>query len=230
MLRPQHIEEDIKSMTKNMIGYGKGLQNELKMLARQCPQEDVDRYVVIYKEFRDEFNPYKTSNTNNSILLHTQSILPIDCTVDTSEFTYPVACGHKHVDNMVHEKTYIETLNVISSPTNNIKFYSKLHEKFINIVMYNGGIMMDQPGKRDYYNHAGGNSDYGAKFGWSCNFKDIYYKLPSCHDCEDKLSIGIVDRCNNCYNWNFMNTEYSNECILNNGGIVKHSFKLTMKI
>ena len=39
---------------------------------------------------------------------------------------------------------------------------------------------MDQLGKRSCTNFAGGNSDYGSKFGYSCNFKDMHEIIPSC--------------------------------------------------
>ena len=91
--------------------------------------------------------------------------------------------------------------------------------------------MMDQPGKRNYFNFAGENSDYGAKFGHSCHFKDIANKLPSCEDCMQKLSMSIdVESCSKYLNWNVMNAECSKECIENNGGMAKRPCKLSLNI
>ena len=181
------------------------------------------------KEFRDEFNTYSTNNTNDSILLHTMSIVPVDSTVDTPEHTYPVACGHKDKNNMIHEKHYIETLNELMKPNNKKKFYSTKLRKYISVVLFDVGIMMDQPGKRDYFNFAGGKGDYGAKFGYSCNFKDICNKLPSCEDCMSKLSASIdVDSCSKCLNWNFLNAEYSEDCLSKNAGMAKRPYKLSI--
>ena len=165
MLRPGNIREDIKECMLNVIGHGSETQKEIIDLARRCPQEDNDRYIICIKEFRDEFNPYSTNNTNNSILLHTMSIVPVDSTIDTPEYTYPVGCGHKDKNNMIHEKFYVETLNELMKPNNKKKFYSVKLRKYISVVIFHVGIMMDQPGKRDYFSFAGGNGEYGAKFG-----------------------------------------------------------------
>ena len=70
MLRPTHIEDDIQNMKNNMIGNGKGPQEELVKLASMFPINERDIYMVYYKEFREEFNPHATNNTNNSVLLY----------------------------------------------------------------------------------------------------------------------------------------------------------------
>ena len=69
------------------------------------------------------------------------------------------------------------------------------------MVLLDVGIMMDQLSKRDYFNFAGGNGKHGAKFGYSCNFKDTCNKLPSCEDCMSKLSASVdADSCSKCLN------------------------------
>ena len=71
MLRPTHIEEEIQNMKNNMIGHDKGTQEELVKLASMCSNNE--RYILITcsKEFCEEFNPYATNKTNNSVLLYT---------------------------------------------------------------------------------------------------------------------------------------------------------------
>jgi hypothetical protein len=97
--------------------------------------------------------------------------------------------------------------------------------------MLNGGYMIDQPSKRNYYNYAGRNSDYSVKFEYSCNFKDIHNILLSCDCCKIHLSNGIdVDSYQDYYNWEFMNATYSLECVTNNGGSATRLCKLTMKL
>ena len=79
-------------------------------------------------------------------------------------------------------------MNELSNPKNNKLFYCANLKKFINVVLYNVGFIMDQLGKRNYINYVGGNSDYSTKFSWSCNFKDIKDQLPLCESYTKNLS------------------------------------------
>ena len=70
--------------------------------------------------------------------------------------------------------------------------------------------MADHPVKSQHANHAGGNSEYGAVWGISCNVGDIMNNLPSCRECKGFLTKGLnSSECSNCLNWNFMNDAYS---------------------
>ena len=147
-----------------MIGHRKGIQEELIKLASEYPKDNTNRCIIYCNKFCDEFNLYATNNTNNSVLLYTFSITPLDSTIDSSEFTYLVAIRYEHKDNTIKKTLYIKSLNELSDPKNNKLFYYANLKKFINVVSYNIGFMIDQLGKRNYINHAGGNSDYGAKY------------------------------------------------------------------
>ena len=94
-------------------------------------------------EFCDEFNSYNSNNINNSILLHTLTIIPINSTIHSSKFTYLIAISHKHKDNMINETIYIESLNRLSDPNNNELFYSKSKRKFIKVVIFQAGFFGD---------------------------------------------------------------------------------------
>ena len=235
LLDPEHIEHDVSRMSKNIIGHGKGVKKGLIKLAAEIrshtPKDcSIKRRIVCITEFRDDFNPYHGNNINNSITLHTQSIIPLDSTIDSKEHTYPVAIGHKHKDNMIIETYYIETLNEIMNPRNNKLFYSSSEKEFLNIIVFPCGFMGDQPGKRFYLNHAGGNSEYGGRFGVSCNVKDIYYQLLSCEECERLLAIGVDStNCSKCLNWELLNGTYSEECVEDNLNTATCPFKLTME-
>ena len=47
-------------------------------------------------------------------------------------------------------------------------------------MLHDVGIVIDQLGKRSHTDLAGINSEYGAKFGHSCSFKEMNENLPSC--------------------------------------------------
>ena len=67
---------------------------------------------------------------------------------------------------------------------------------------------MDQPGKISQTNFAGRNSDYGAKFDYRCNFKEMYEIMPFCEEYKVKLTKrNDNDSCSDCLNWNFLNGE-----------------------
>jgi len=87
-------------------------------------------------------------------------------------------------------------LNEISNLKNNKKYYYKNLRKYINITIHNVGMIMDQPGKRNYLNYARGNSDYRPKLSFSYNFKDISINLPSYKKYKNKLSKRIDE--NSC--------------------------------
>ena len=216
-------------MVKNMIMHGKMLQNQLRKLSSDIVkskknQSDynnstIDKFVVCFTEFRDDFNPYNSNNANNSVTLHQLSIVPVDSTYDSNEFTHPIAIGHKHKENLLNENFFIKGLNKMMDHENEILFYSRLLGKFINVVLQPSGFMADQPGKRGCANHAGGNSDYGAFWGCSCNIKDLHSNMSSCHECAHHFSIGKdVGSCLHCLNWNLMNGRHSEECVKENLG------------
>jgi len=236
MLDPENIEQDISKMSKNMIGHGKGLRKKLIKLASEIRSNNatnspVKKRIVCCNDFHDEFNPYNGNNVNNSITLHNLSIVPIDSTVDSNEYTYPVTIGHKHKDNMFIETHYNKTLNEIMDPNNNKLFYSSELKEFINVVLQPCGFMADQPGKRSYTNHAGGNSEYGGMWGYSCNVKDMYNDLLSCDECRKLMELGEdSEQCSKCLNWNFLNGRYSNECVKDNLKSATRPFKLTMEL
>ena len=159
MLRPTRIEEDIQSMKNNMIGNGKGLQEELVKLASMHLINDRDVYIIYCKEFCDEFNPHATNKTNNSVILHTFSTLPCDSTIDSSEFTCPIAVVDKYKNNIINETSYVDSINDLTNPSNKKLFYCKRLRKFIHVVRHSVGCMVDQPGKSNYTNNPGGNSE-----------------------------------------------------------------------
>ena len=68
------------------------------------------------------------------------------------------------------------------------KHHTKDLREFIHMIMYDVGIMMYQPGKISHTHFSCGNSDYGAKCGHSCNFKDMHENIPSCEECKVKLT------------------------------------------
>ena len=78
--------------------------------------------MICFKEFRDKFNLHTMNTTNNSILLHTQSILTLDSIIDISEYMHLVTCRYKNKDNITIETFHINTLNEISNSKKNKKY------------------------------------------------------------------------------------------------------------
>ena len=97
-----------------MIWYGKGLQKELRKLALNIMKfttkdSSIEKLIASFTEFYDDFNP--RNNFNNSIILHNLSIIPIDRSVDSNEFTYSVAIGYKYKENMTIKTFCIKSFN-----------------------------------------------------------------------------------------------------------------------
>ena len=105
------VVEEINSMNNNVIGQGKGTQDEVKKLATQCVGVDEDVHMPSYKEFWDGFYPYTTMNSNEVTLLHTLSLQQNDSRIDSSLSTCPIALGHKRKLSIIEEITLINSLN-----------------------------------------------------------------------------------------------------------------------
>ena len=70
LIRPNYIEEYIKTINYNIIRKGKSIQDEIRQLARLCKETGNDIYILLYKEFRDRFYSCTTKNLNEGILLY----------------------------------------------------------------------------------------------------------------------------------------------------------------
>ena len=130
-------------------------------------------------EFRDDFNPCNSNNTNKIVTLHALSIAPIDSSLDSNEFAHAIAIGHEHKDRLIRVTTYIESLNKLMDPTNKILFHSSAKKEFIHVVILLAGFIGDQLGKRNCTSHAAGNGDCGGTHGLSCNWKEMFHEVPS---------------------------------------------------
>ena len=86
---------------------------------------------------------HATNSINNSMLLHTLSILPLDSTIDSSKYVYLVVISHKYKDDIICKTSYINSLNKISDPNNTKLFYCKNRRKFIQVTMHDIGFMID---------------------------------------------------------------------------------------
>ena len=135
-------------------------------------------------------------NYNEGILLHTLSLQQNDSRIDSSLCTYPAGLGHKIKLSIIEEITHINSLNDAECHSKEKKHYSKNKGKHIKVVFMCSNVSLDQIEKRSYTLNAGGNSVYGARHGYSSNYKDIANKLCSCESCKEKLSQGIdFDHC-----------------------------------
>ena len=73
---------------------------------------------------------------SNSINLHSSSFVAIESTADSNEFTYPVATGHEHNDNIIIETYCVNALNKMMPPNNNKLFCSANSKEFITINLH----------------------------------------------------------------------------------------------
>ena len=120
---------------------------------------------------------------------------------------------------------------MICSVLSKKKIYSKKKVKYIKVVFMYSHVSMDQIEKRSYTLQAGGNSFYGARCGYSCNYKEIANNLCSCESCKEKLSQGIdFDQCEICLNWNIMRGKYSEDCMNSNRRHSDRPFKLSIEM
>ena len=129
------------------------------------------------------------------------SFVTVDITIDSYEFAYLDAIGHKHEDNMIIETHCNNVLNEMIDPNDNKIFRSTELKEFVGIVLHPCSFIANQPGKRSYINHTGSNSECGVTFECSCNAKELCLKLASCEKCSNLLIlVEDLDQCDDCLN------------------------------
>ena len=94
-LQPHHIDQEISKMSENMIGHGRGLQNEFIKLANGFPKDGEEIQISCIKGFREERNPHTSNATKNSFNLCMQSIFPVRTAADSSHHTHASGRGKK---------------------------------------------------------------------------------------------------------------------------------------
>ena len=87
MIRSRHVDEDLSSTKKIFIGSAKGVQIEIKELMARCSSVNKDADTLVVKKFKDGLNSNHGSNSNDSVILHTLTLQPIDSTIDNSTHT-----------------------------------------------------------------------------------------------------------------------------------------------
>ena len=103
---------------------------------------------------------------------------------------------------MLLETSHIERTNDTENLFQAMKFYSKTNVKFEKAVLECVFTSIDKIEKRSCTMNEGGNSDFGPRFWYSCNYKDINHKLTSWRSCAINLAKGIdCDKCQKCLNW-----------------------------
>ena len=103
MIRSSRADEELLSMTKNVIGSAKGVQKETKELAARCSSINKDVCILVGKQFKDGFNPNDGLNGNDRIIRYILTFQPIDSTIDDSVCTCPVSVGHKSNESRILE-------------------------------------------------------------------------------------------------------------------------------
>ena len=231
LIRATHCVEDMDKCINNSVSDGKKMREEIVKLAEKCNKTDKEVTIVPCSQFRDGFLPCKSVASNEGLLLHTVTIQSRDSACDSSTCTCPVALGTKSKDSMITESTFLEDWNIREDPTKPFKACSKQHKSFINIVCYDQCMSMDQIEKRAHTLFSGGNSKFGAYFGYSCCYDDISSRLVPCKTCNNKSLKGVNnDKCNKCWNFDITKAKYSKQLVTSTGGFVKKPFKLTMSM
>ena len=231
LIRAHHCVEDMDKCVNNAVVHGKNMRKEIMKLAEKCNKTGIEIVIIPCSQFRDGFLPCKSVATNAGLLLHTLTFQSIDSTYDSSICTYPIALGTKSKNSMITETKYIKDWNQREDPNKPFKVYSKAHKCFLNVVLYNQYMSMDQIEKRSFALFSGGNSKYGAYFGHSCCFYDIANRFIPCKGCNNKSLKGQDnDKCHKCWNLNINRARYSKELVASLGGLYKKPFKLTMEM
>ena len=109
--------------------------------------------------------------------------------------------NHDHI-----EECFISELNELKSGSNN-SFFSKKLNKFVKIHLELIASLGDQPERRNMNYMLNGNSNYCARYGYSCNMYEIKENLPLCEDCYHLLkecNTHENTKCGKCLRWDIL--------------------------
>ena len=103
-------------------------------------------------------------------------------------------------------KKIVEELNELKSNKGNM-FYAKALDKNVYVYFKLIACLGDQPERRgiNYMLGDGGGGNFGAKFGYSANIKQIQERFPSCTNCLkimmcDPFYLLKINECDVCVN------------------------------
>ncbi len=162
---------------------------------------------VLCMEWSDDFEPsYLVKGNRGSVWIKTITFIHPEenCTFG---HTYPVCVGHKGVDHDVVDSIINNDLLSLSiGPKHH--YSPKGMKTKIGICAMLLCSLMDQPERRERNGLAGGNSNFHARFGYSCDWKKLAKVIPSCHQCLEVMKKSLQSEkpeinksCTICTNW-----------------------------
>lgn len=126
-----------------------------------------------------------------------------------SKFTYPIALGPANVSHEEIERRFaLELRELADTKRADNVMYSKIHGKDVRVHAELVCSLMDQPERRGANYLLGGNSLYGARWGYSINLQEIHHLLVPCDSCKKKLlsrdPMWNKTPCSKCSQWEMM--------------------------
>ena len=164
--------------------------------------------VLWIMEWSDGYDPHAFSKSNRgSAWAKVITFVSPPEKNNAIEYTYPVALGLSSGNHDVVESRFSHDLLELSDPTcTKNMFYSAKHKEFVRVHVELVVSLMDKPEWRSATSLSRGNSNLGARWGYSISSKDVQGTLVPCKDCEKALM--AEDRnwnkspCKACKQWN----------------------------
>ena len=163
--------------------------------------------VLWMMEWSDGYDPHAFSKANRgSAWTKVITFVPPHEKNNAIEYTYPIALGLSSGDHEVVETEFKNDLLELSDPncTTNMFYYGKVKE-FVRVHVELLVSLMDQPERRSATFLARGNSNLGARWGYSVSLNDVQHTLVPCTVCTAKQITGDVEwdkrACPSCTQW-----------------------------
>jgi hypothetical protein len=122
------------------------------------------------------------------------------------KYTYLITIGpsgisHEEVEKLLRN----ELLELCDHESDHNFFFSKIHGRDIRVHAEIICSLMDQPERRGANFMVGGNSLYGARWGYSVNLQEIHSRLVPCLACQNEIFQGNMSwnksSCKHCAQW-----------------------------
>ena len=172
-----------------------------KNVMKDCPKDAVAIGLI---DWSDDAQSSKSVKVKGSTWIKTVSFLPPlnDCS-ESIYYTKPICIGNANANHECVEKSFQEDLKKLkdSSNASNVMYSTYLKREvqvYADIIV----SVKDQPERRKVNGLMLGNSNMGARWGYSCFIKPFIDQLPCCDSCFEKLVKNKqLTACNKCYQW-----------------------------
>lgn len=152
--------------------------------------------------WQDDFDPNNsTKNNRGSVWAQTGTIAPHRDNRNSPHQTYPLIIARSKKNSHEAAQCYLRG-RLEELATKPITCYSKTHGAPVAVLCYEYARLQDQPERRKDLSLAPGQSNWHARFIYSCHSWQLIHVMRTCSGCLTSLRQGILPKsCKICVCW-----------------------------